>query len=173
MPSFNAFAAGMGQNNASKAFSERQPAISQTREASRVGGLLVRGWRAAMSDLGPFFADVEVGGRSSSLLSASGNQQRDQQDDKAGLCVQAVCGGRVLAILPSQLEGIDCGHIGADDQLTPDPGVWKESASRDSEGRPARLPRPKSGGFFSQCGCSSEVVSKRHLPPFELPRKTR
>lgn len=151
----------MRHSNASKAFSERQPAIPQTREASRVGCFLVRGWRAAMSDIGTEFANVEVGGRSRTLLSASGNQQRHQQDDKAGLRVQAVCGGRVLAILPSQLEGINCGHIGADDQLTPDPRVWKTSAPRNSEGRPARLPRTESGGYFCQCGCAPEMVSKR------------
>jgi hypothetical protein len=108
--------------------------------------------------LGTSFAVVEVGGRSSTLLSASGNQQRHQQDDEAGICVQAFCGGRVLAVPPSQLEGIDCGHIGADDQLTPDPRVWKTSAPRNSEGRPARLPRTKSGGSFCQRGCSSVSV---------------
>ena len=74
-----------------------------------------------------------------------------------------VWGGRVLAILPSQLEGINCGHIGADHQFASCSRVREEPASRDSEGRPARLSRPESGGYVSQCGGISKVVSKRHL----------
>ena len=71
MPSINAFDAGKRQRNASKAFSERQPAIPQARASSRVGCLLVGGRRPAMQDAGASIADVKGGSGSSALRHSS------------------------------------------------------------------------------------------------------
>src|SRR5262249_34943523 len=114
MPSINAFDAGKRQMDASKAFSERQPTIPQTREASGVGCLLVGGRVPAMQDAGPSIPNVKSGSRSSALRNSQRNQLWQSARSKAGLHGRAVRERGLRAVLPAQLEGINRRHFGTD-----------------------------------------------------------
>ena len=158
MPRVNAFDAGKRQENASKAFPERQPASPQARASSCVGCRLVGGRQPAIQSTGALLADVQGGSGISSVRDAQGYQQRRDPDGEAGVHVRAVHQRRVPAVLPSQLEGIDRGHLGADRQIASHPGVREATAPCDPARGIAGLPRPEGAGFILQPGSPSAVV---------------
>src|SRR5690349_18680836 len=82
-----AFHAGKRQVNASKAFSERQPAIPEARASSRVGCFVVGGRLPEVQSPGAQFAVDEGRCGGSSLVDSSDNQQRCQPDNTTGLHV--------------------------------------------------------------------------------------
>src|ERR1700693_5435971 len=129
MPSITVFDAGKRQRNASKAFSERQPANPQARASSCVGCLLVGGRHPAMQDAGASIPNDKSGGGSSPLRRSASNQQWRGSHHESNLHVRAVHERCLFALLPPQLEGIDCGHFGADCEVAPDTGVWENSTS--------------------------------------------
>ena len=163
MPRVNAGDAGKRQQNASKAFPERQPASTQARQTPCVGCRLVGGRRPAVQSAGALFADVEGGSGIDSLRYSPRHQQRRDPDGEAGVHVRAVYQWRVPAVLPSQLEGIDRGHLGADRQIASYPGVREATAPCDPAGRIAGLPRPEGPGFIFQPGSPSAVVPEWDL----------
>ena len=134
MPCITAFDAGKKKINASKAFSERQPAIPEARASSRVGCFLAGGRYPAMQDAGAPIPNVESRGGGSPYFRPANSQQRCGPRGKTGLHVPAVCHGSVPAVLPSRLEGINYGHIEAGHQVSSHTGVRQESASFDRSG---------------------------------------
>ena len=92
------------------------------------------------------------------LRDAQGYQQRRDPDGEAGVHVRAVYQRRVPAVLPSQLEGIDRGHLGADRQIASHPGVREATAPCDPARGIAGLPRPEGAGSIVQRGGPFAVV---------------
>jgi len=68
----------------------------------------------AIQSTGALPTDVQGGGGISSALDAQGHRQPRDPDGEAGVHVRAVRQRRAPAVLPSHLEGIGCGHRGAD-----------------------------------------------------------
>ena len=100
--------------------------------------------------------------RFSLLLSATINSGVTRMAE-AGVHVRAVHQRRVPAVLPSQLEGIDRGHLGADREVASHPGVREGSAACNPARGVAGFSRPESAGFVFQPGGPSAVVSERDL----------
>src|SRR5204863_4948614 len=92
------------------------------------------------------------------LRDPSAREQWRDPNSEAGLHVGAVRQGRLLAVLPPQLEGIDRGHVGTDRQIASHPGVREATAPCDPAGRIAGPPRPEGAGFIFQPGGPSAVV---------------
>ena len=80
---------------------------------------------------------------------------------QAGLHVRAVHKRRVSPLLPSQLEGIDCRHIGADRQVASRAGIRKGSSFCDSARGVAGFSGPKGARSFGERRVSPAVVSER------------
>ena len=113
MPRVNAFD-GKRQINASKAFPERQPANPKTRASSCVGCLLVGERQPEIQSAWALFAVGQGRSGGDRFRHSTARQQRRHTSGEAGLHVRAVRRRRVPAVLPSELEGIDRGHFGAD-----------------------------------------------------------
>src|SRR5580658_8689466 len=163
MPCITAFDAGKKKINASKAFSERQPAIPEARASSRVGCFLAGGRYPAMQDAGASIPNVESRGGDSPYFRSANSQQRCGPRGKTGLHVPAVCEGGVPAVLPTELEGINRGHIGADYQVASHTGVRQESASFNRSGSVAGFSRPESRGAVGQRSGAFALVSERNV----------
>src|SRR5450432_549537 len=163
MPSITAFDAGKRQRNASKAFSERQPANPQTRASSCVGCLLVGGRHPAMQDAGASIPNDKSGGGSSPLRRSTSNQQRRGPHDEGSLHVRAVYRQRVPALLPPKLEGINCRNFGADCEVASGAGACENSTSCATARGVAGPPRSKGVGPFVERGFPSAMVPKRDL----------
>ena len=160
MPSISAFDAGKRQRNASKAFSKRQPTSPQARASLGVGCFLVGGSQQALPSAGAFLADDQGGSGSGSLRNASEHQQRRNPDGEGSLYVRAVYQRRVSAVLPPQLEGIDCGHFGADRKITSRFRVGEVAASCSAARGVAGPSRPKGVGSFVERSLPLAVVSE-------------
>src|SRR5262249_24515083 len=134
-----AFDAGKRKTNASKAFSKRQPARAETRAASRVGCLVVAEQQPSVQSYRALFPNGQGGGRSDIGGNPSIRQQRRRARVDVGMHLRAVYRWSVSAVLPSQLEGIDCGNLGADRQEASHSGVREGSGSRNPAGSFAGL----------------------------------
>src|SRR5262249_1435676 len=132
-----------------------------TRTASGVGCFLVGGWKSPVQGHWAEFADVEGGGRSSAFGHPSASQQRSCSKPKTGLHVRGICRGRVFAVLPAHLEGINRKHFGTDNQIGSHFGARKNSSPRGEARRTARSSGPKGAGFFFQPGFPLAMVSQR------------
>ena len=160
MPRTNAFDAGKRQQNASKAFPERQPTNPCARASSYVGCLLAGERLPEEQGIGALRADVEGGGGIEFVRDAPRHQQWRHSDRQAGTDLQAVHQRGVLAVLTPQLEGIDCGHFGADRKITSRFGVGEVAASCSAARGVAGPSRPQGVGSFVERSLPSAVVSK-------------
>src|ERR1044072_4057062 len=163
MPCFDALDAGKRLTNASKAFSERQPAQPKAWASSDVGRLLARGRRPQMQGARALLADDKSGSRKCALRNSEGGEQRHSKCRQASLHVRAVRHRSLSAVCPPRLEGINGGDVGTDPQIAYYAGAWEDSPSCISAGRFAGFSGPEGTGSFRERGFPPEMVSERDL----------
>ena len=103
VPRVNVFDAGKMQTIASKTFSERQPANSETRASSRVGCLLLGRWWPSVQSAWSLFANGQRRSRVDLVGDPPADQQRPGAGTEAGLHVRAVRRKRIPTEFGKQL----------------------------------------------------------------------